>query len=68
MALGSTQIFFLRVVFSCNFGGFHGGATSPCAFLRLGPVHMPIVPMSVKAPVVASTVYIEILLEKLFAT
>jgi len=29
---------------------------------------MPIVPMSVKAPVVALMVYIEMLLEKLFAT
>jgi len=36
----------------------------PLRFLETRAVHMPIVPMSVRAPVVASMVYIEILLEK----
>jgi hypothetical protein len=35
---------------------------------QVGAFHVPIVPMSVKAPVVASMLYIETLLEPEFAT
>ena len=63
---GMDTDFLLRIVFSCKFGAFHGGA--PLRFLETEPVHVPIVPMSIKAPVVGSMVYIETSLERLFVT